>query len=39
LLFNNITLQEKQKQRNQKTRHKNPRFAAILESATCWGPR
>ena len=39
VVLNNITLQDKQKQRNQKTRHGKPRFAAILEKATCWGPR
>src|SRR5215211_6167916 len=39
LLLNNITLQDKQKQRDQKARHENPRFAATLEGATCRGPR
>jgi hypothetical protein len=38
-LLNNITLQEKQKQRSPEIRHENLRFAAILESATCWAPR
>ena len=38
-MFNNITLQDKQKQRNPKTRHGKPRFAATLEKATCWAPR
>src|SRR5215213_2650265 len=37
--FNNITLQDKQKQRDEKTRRKNLRFAGVLEKATCWAPR